>query len=222
VKEGEKMDSNFYSERAEQIAMSEEYRKVPRMLENGELIQFIEEDGRINVVIVISENATTKSLQKTIPVAINWKNIMLSEQGYWIKGGEKGYYESLLRMHEVGISYSKIAKKVNTGLAEDLKTLFEFDKKYRQLSPKTIQEFLDSELINELGSYDRFIEDLKMWSYSEREAKKLVDAAFINIKKNFPPFEKDYPVSTNKVRGKLRRWKNKKWKLSLRKKVRGG
>lgn len=167
-------------------------------LKQGEVqIQFIEFSGLIHVMLEVGVLTTHDELRDAIPLVLAWRDRLLKHQGPWMAEGmitTQMFWNSL---HERGMSHRKIAEAVNDTVANYLMQHVELNKEYKT------------------NQYLNMAKDILVGLEKDENIQSILDIGLENIRQGKPPFEKDYPVSRDKIIGVLRNWDKSKIKRAI-------
>jgi hypothetical protein len=178
-----------------------------------------EEGGRIVLVIRVEEDTTLRAIQEGWFLVEEWRRRLLRHQGRWVMGGTGGFYQSLMERHESGVSYQRLADRVNRRLAELLRQAVEYRKTHKaaenQIRGMTNLEYWRWLAENDPEGWayagwhaDDLLKDCRPRMSSE-ERKEMLLAGVANIDAGGEPFEKDWPVCREDVRERVRYWRAK-------------
>jgi hypothetical protein len=173
------------------------------------MVRVIELDGWLRVMIEVGEDATFESLRKALPLSLRWRGQLLAYQGPWMRGGDNRLLQRLHEMQQSGESYSELADQVNRKVSELLEEWTRHRAEYK-LAKQQIKDPLD--WITWHPSTDPFALErartfLSALSLKHREIEVQLQAGLERIEGGLAPFEKDYPISREKMISVLRTWR---------------
>jgi len=194
-----------------------------KTIPSGVLFHVVEGSGKLRLMLEVLEDTTTPQLRDAIPVALEWRDRILSWQGPHTGGGGNQFLMSLDRDHKRGQTYMEIADAINKKVETYLYQHFEFDQEYQTALPtfKTWGDqgdWLHSKDVPErLGrSFALFHARglLQAIRVKDAEIDGFLKYGLKRISEGESPFEIGYPVSKDKVIATLKSWRgSKKYKL---------
>jgi hypothetical protein len=118
--------------------------------EPGAIIDVIERpDGRLAIVIELSEDTRSDDLERAIPLALDWRNRLNQYQGLdWEWGLDKDKYD-LEQEHRAGKSYEELAERMNARIEREFRTALDAAP-YEKSDPSK----LVSDILQEYRKYD--------------------------------------------------------------------
>ena len=183
--------------------------------ESGVLIWAVETHGNwLSVMIEVGENTTSDDLRKAIPWALRLRDRLLEQQGPWQHGGDTPFLEELCYWHDSGHSYEILAERINETVAnyllEAAKYLQEYEAAQSQFKTQLDVFLWQSKLQINPYSFQLARGLLEAVRLKDDEIDTVLLDALENIRSGRLAFEKGYPVSRDKLRETLRRWRESK------------
>jgi hypothetical protein len=195
------------------------YWNLPFVSDSGVMVRFIEIDKWLHLMVEIDEDTTSEELRKAIPMALSWRDRLLNWQGPWLRGGDNPFLEELLACQESGETYSNLAERINKRISAYLSEYNQYLLEYEKMRPsfKTMGDFYSWKPKSNGFSLDHARGVLSALGYKKAIIEDLLLAGLENIRAGRPAFEKNYPVSREKIIGVIRRWRiGKKHKIIKR------
>lgn len=188
--------------------------------QSGVRVYVIEIDDWLHVMMEAGEDTTSRDLHAAIPLVIEWRDRLLRWQGPWMQGSDNPFLEELSRLHEEGISYTKLANRINHRVVESLKELLKYLDELNIARPnfKTMLDFYLWQPTANQFSFHHASDLLKIIGMDTKEIEELLNLGLENLRSNKPAFESGYPVSRDKLISTLKTWRKGRKHLILKEK----
>ncbi len=206
----------------------DETEKVKQFLEaNRDLQNFVGEDfglsardanivvvdnnGYLQVMIAVGEQTKHETLEKAIPLALQWRERLLKYQGFGTYN--ERFLEKLGRRSERGESYQKLADWINCEVADHLKVAFKHWQKANTIMvgwEHWQQRILsESAMATEIAIIRQLLKAIRL---EDHKIESLWQEGLDRIANGLPPLEvsKNYPVTRRKVIDTLKTWRGRK------------
>lgn len=188
----------------------------PIISDSSVFIRLVEIDDWVRVLIEVDEDTTSDDLRKAVPLALLWRDKLLELQGIWMKGGNNPFLEVLSLEQNAGESYTNIANRINKRI-ESL--LIEHENYLNDLEANKIKFKTMFDLYLWKSHFNQFSlsharDLLKALKLKNSEIDEILKFGLENIRMGKPAFEKEYPVSRDKIISTMKTWrKGKKHKI---------
>lgn len=186
-----------------------------RQSTDGVLVHIVEMDNWLRVMIEVKDTTTHDQLRDVIPLALEWRDRLIEWQGHWTVGGNQGLLETMHQQHSFGErSYSQIAENLNQQIAELLFENKAWQEEYFAVreSFKTMGDFNLHRWSHNRFAIGRARFILETMRFPDSEIDEILSEGFKRIMNGEPPFEKEFPISRDKVIHILRVWRRKRSK----------
>ena len=180
----------------------------------GVIVRFVEINGLVKVVFELDDNTTHKELRDVIPTMLKIRDKVNGLQDEKIAARmflnikhptrKEEFLELFSYVHENGVSYKKLAERINRMVSDALISTVKIQQKNNITTEELFKQnksikFIDN-LLGAIGVKNIGVED-----------------AIELIKEGKPPFEEGYPVSRWKLIETLRTWRKGKMHQSVKK-----
>lgn len=209
--------------------------EMPLVAAEGVMINLIETDGQLEVAIRVRDDATYEDIQRTIPLALQWRDALRARQG--ARRPDVSFMKRLIEMHDGGTAYRELAKRANEGLARTLTEYVEHEQLREQLigelhgalgedvTNEQALMWLKSEYPETWSKYFRllyhgpgfgwYLDDVKetvglLTTEKGESIDEILAGALASIRQGREPFPDDYPVSRDSLRYCLNYWRREK------------
>jgi hypothetical protein len=88
--------------------------------------------GHVRIFLEIGEETTLDTIKWHWEEIRKWRDLLLTWQGPWLMGGRRNLFYTLHLRQVSGVSYTKLAERVNEKVAKDLATYMEDERAFQE------------------------------------------------------------------------------------------
>jgi hypothetical protein len=173
------------------------------------VIHVIEIDERLRVMLEVGEDARGEDLRALIPLALRWRDRLMDFQGPWMGGGRNLFLETILTEHRLGMSYARIADRINARVADLLLAHREYLRELESVKRRFTRpdDWITWRPKTNPFSIDHARGVLRWIGLSERLAESAIAAGLERIRNQRRIRGQFRPVTRDRVRTVLRTWR---------------
>jgi hypothetical protein len=163
---------------------------------------------RLSLVLRIDDNTTIQDLRDAAPLVLAMRDRLLEFQGPRDTGGSVLFFEHLCRDKAEGESWAKLAKRINSKVAELLQEWANYLIEYQEVAPrfKKFDDFFLWKSHADRFALERARDLMQLMKIPDPEIETIINDALEEINRGEPPFVDGYPIDADELRSTLRSW----------------
>jgi hypothetical protein len=160
-------------------------------------------------MIEVGEDTTHDDLREAIPLALSWRDRLLEWQGPWMKGGDNPFLEELSLRQADGEKYASLAERINHEVEELLREFLQYLDELAEAKAnfKTMFDFYMWRSKANQFALEHARDLLRAVRLKDDEIEELLQSGLDNLRAKKPAFEREYPVSRERLIRTLRTWR---------------
>ena len=165
------------------------------------------------MTLVVDEDTTIDAIRLSWGLIRQWRERLTGYQGRWTLGGDNAFYRDVWFCNDrLGQSYQQIAELINISIADCLREYADYEREF-QAARRRFESRLDVYLWrseHNPGQLAHALDLMRVAGISEKGRHEWVRNALENLAEGQNPFAPESPVSTQMIRERVRKWRDKR------------